>query len=91
MTTEFKTLWKQNINKIDSSGIASSYYLLHDLILGRDPKKSAFKEITNQNKLMNGMDPWSGYKAAQIRLKWMIQRNELTIQLLAAAGNPEIS
>ena len=88
--TEFKTIWKQNLDKINTSGIASSFYLLHDLILGRDPQKSAFKEITNPRKLANGQDPWAGYKQAKIRIKWMLKSNELTQQLLAAAGNPTI-
>jgi hypothetical protein len=88
--TEFKTIWKQNLDKINASGIASSYYLLHDLILGRDPKKSAFKEITNPRKLANGQDPWAGYKQAKIRIKWMVQKNELAQQLIAAGGSPTI-
>jgi hypothetical protein len=52
----------------DRAVISPSLFLLHDLILGRDPKKSAFTPISNKNKLANGGQRWSGLSKAKFSL-----------------------
>jgi hypothetical protein len=58
----------------DRAVISPSLFLLHDLILGRDPKKSAFTPITNKNKLANGCHRWDGLASAKTSLSYSLQR-----------------
>ena len=83
----FKTTWKQNIEQINKSNRAAGYFLLHDLILDRDPKRSGFTPITNTNKLTNGQDPWRGLKSAKLQVVWLMRSNDaLALKLIEESG-----
>ena len=83
----FKQLWKQSISNISTSSEASSFFLLLDLIKGRNPKESGFTKIKNPIKLSNGQDPWNGLKHASNILYWMIKREKpLVLELIKVSG-----
>ena len=68
---EYFAYWKEITAK--NAKLPASTFLLHDLILGRDPKKSAFTPITNKNKLANGQTRWQG-------LYWAIRNLEYKVK-----------
>lgn len=59
---EYFAYWKQIT--ANNTKVSSHIFLLHELILGRDPKNSAFTPITNKNKLYNGQKSWDGLEHA---------------------------
>jgi hypothetical protein len=84
MKAYFK-LWKEIT--ADKAKLSSSYFLIHDLILGRDPKKSAFTPITNKNKLMNGQTRWQGLSVATMHVHRYLKNDPLARQLIELSGN----
>jgi len=66
--SEYFNYWKSIT--VDNAKLSASTFLLHDLILNRDPKKHGFSPITNKNKLANGAHAWQGLRAAAHPFKW---------------------
>ena len=76
MKTEFNSIWLKNLATISRSQQASAFFLLYDLILNRDPKKSGFTPVTNNIKLANGQRPWQGLEKASRDLYHLIKHHK---------------
>jgi hypothetical protein len=76
--SEYFDYWK-SITK-DNAKLDSRFFLLHDLILGRDPKKGAFSPITSKNKLTNGCRKWQGLEAAASSLLFWYNRKDSSME-----------
>lgn len=72
--SEYFAYWK-SITR-DNARLPSRTFLLHDLILNRDPKKGSFSPITNKNKLANGSRVWQGLEEAVSSLSFRLGRKD---------------
>ena len=81
--SEYFAYWKSLTH--NNAKIPSHFFLLHDIILGRDPKKVSFSPITNKNKLNNGMKRWKGLEAAINRLVYSL-KHEKDSKLVELSG-----
>jgi len=74
--SELTTYWK-NLTA-NHAKLPSKIFLLYDLLMERDPRKSGFSRITNPVKLANGQAEWSGLLEAKLDLQWALHdRNKL--------------
>jgi len=83
MKAYFK-FWKEIT--ADNAVLGSHYFLLHNLVLGRDPKRNGFSPVTNKNKLVNGHHKWGGLAGAVANVRWSLKNDLLARQLLALGG-----
>ena len=84
--SEYFAYWK-SITR-DNACLSPHIFLLHDLILNRDPKKGAFSPITSKNKLNNGCTRWQGLASACSNLGLWLDHspNEKEMKLVKLSG-----
>lgn len=91
--SEYFAYWK-NITR-DNEKLPAHIFLLHDLILNRDPKKNSFSPITNKNKLNNGCTRWSSLIQAKKALDFCSlnkpnKRESKLMELSATYNNTDL-
>jgi len=84
--SEYFAYWK-SITR-DNQKVPAHIFLLHDLILGRDPKKCSFSPITNKNKLDNGQNRWDSLMIAKFYVQFRAIKNPQLLEktLLELSG-----
>lgn len=87
--SEFSIIWKALTagRKVQPSYI----FLLHDLLLDRDPRGSSFSMKTNKLKLANGQRPWEGVDTAAKNLYYALKQSDSIASKLTLAARGSIN